>query len=49
MSETWILICIVVVVVLGVAGLVLAGISRDVSDEMPERWRREIERDQGKQ
>jgi hypothetical protein len=50
MTEVWLLIALIVVVVVGVAGVILA-ISRSMpdDDELPERWRKENERDRGKQ
>jgi hypothetical protein len=47
MTEVWLLAALIVVLVMGVAGLVLAW-SRPVPEEMSESWRRENERDSGK-
>jgi hypothetical protein len=50
-TEVWLLIGIVVVIVIGVIGVVMLALSRDVpqDEQMPERWRKENERDRGKQ
>lgn len=48
MSAVWMLVGLIVVLVLGIAGLVLMAM-RDMPEEMSERWRQENERDRGKQ
>jgi uncharacterized membrane protein len=48
MTEVWLLAGLAIVVVLAIVGIVMLALSRDVPDEMSERWRRENERDRGK-
>jgi hypothetical protein len=49
-TEVWFLLGLVVVIVLGLVGLVMFALSRDMPDErMSDRWRDENERERGKQ